>query len=101
MKAEDRSFFESLGVDFTQGIGEDYNIFAFEQGILIAEKLQTKENILEFKDKSFDEQMIMVPGLSDGHSGNTFGMAIRAAIAYLPQLIVNKRDIKIDNIIED
>jgi hypothetical protein len=43
----------------------------------------------------------MVPGLSDQHSGNTFGLALRAAIAYLPQLLVNRRDSKIDTIIKD
>jgi hypothetical protein len=56
---------------------------------------------MKFKDISFDEQRKMVPGLSDKHSGNTFGMALQAAVAYLPQLSINRRDIKIDNIIKD
>jgi hypothetical protein len=100
MKKQDKDFFESLGVKFNGGIGEKYNIFALEQGILIAEALETKDKIIEFKDLDFDEQKKLVPGLSDEHSGNTFGLALRSAIAYLPQLLVNKRDDKIETIIK-
>jgi len=69
MKKQDKDFFESLGVKFNGGIGEKYNIFALEQGILIAEALETKDKIIEFKDLDFDEQKKLVPGLSDEHSG--------------------------------
>lgn len=101
MRKEDKEFFESIGVKFEVGFGEQYNTFALEQGILIAEALQTKERIIEFKDMDWEVQKKMVPGLSNEHSGNTFGLALRGAIAYLPQLLVNKRDDKIDTIIKD
>lgn len=101
MKKEDLEFFENLvGSDnIDAGFGRQYNLFAMEQGILIAEALQTKEAIIEFKDKGWDEQKKLVPGLDDGHSGNTFGMALRFAIAYLPQLVANRRDDRIDSVI--
>jgi hypothetical protein len=101
MKKEDFEFFENLvGKDnIDAGFGRQYNLFAMEQGILIAEALQTKEAIIEFKDKGWDEQKKLVPGLDDGHSGNTFGMALRFAIAYLPQLVANRRDDRIDSVI--
>ena len=101
MRKEDLEFFENLvGKDnIDAGFGRQYNLFAMEQGILIAEALQTKEAIIEFKDKGWDEQKKLVPGLDDGHSGNTFGMALRFAIAYLPQLLVNRRDERIDSVI--
>jgi len=101
MKKEDLDFFENLvGKDnIDAGFGRQYNLFAMEQGILIAEALQTKEAIIEFKDKDWDEQKKLVPGLDDGHSGNTFGMALRFAIAYLPQLVANRRDDRIDSVI--
>jgi len=101
MKKEDLDFFENLvGKDnIDAGFGRQYNLFAMEQGILIAEALQTKEAIMEFKDKGWNEQKKLVPGLDDGHSGNTFGMALRFAIAYLPQLVSNRRDDRIDSVI--
>jgi len=101
MRKEDLEFFENLvGKDnIDAGFGRQYNLFAMEQGILIAEALQTKEAIIEFKDKGWDEQKKLVPGLDDGHSGNTFGVALRFAIAYLPQLLVNRRDERIDSVI--
>ena len=101
MKKEDLEFFENLvgKENIDAGFGRQYNLFAMEQGILIAEALQTKEAIIEFNKKGWDEQKSLVPGLDDGHSGNTFGMAIRFAVAYLPQLLVNRRDEKIENII--
>jgi hypothetical protein len=43
----------------------------------------------------WDEQKKLVPGLDDGHSGNTFGMACRLAIAYLPRI----REKRIDEVI--
>lgn len=101
MKKEDREFFESIGVKFDEGFGEKYNTFALEQGILIANSLETKEKIIEFKDMDWEDQKKMVPGLSDEHSGNTFGLALRGAIAYLPQLLANRRDDKINTIIKD
>ena len=103
MKVEDLEFFENLvgKKNIDAGFGREYNLFAMEQGIVIAEALQTKEAIIEFKDKGWDEQKKLVPGLDDGHSGNSFGMALRFAIAYLPQILVNRRDDRIDSIVKN
>ena len=102
MKAEDLEFFENLvGKDtINEGFGRDYNIFSMEEGIKIAEALQTKEEIVKFHKLDWEDQKRLVPTLGDGHSGNTFGMACRFAIAYIPQLLANKRDEKIDSIIQ-
>lgn len=101
MRTEDLEFFENLvgKENIDAGFGRQYNIFSMEQGILIAEALQTKESIVEFNKKSWGEQKKLVPGLDDGHSGNTFNMALRFAIAYLPQLVANRRDDRIDSVI--
>lgn len=102
MNSSDYEFFVNLlgGEDKLEGgFGKEYNMFAMEQGIVIAESLQSEESILEFRTKSCEEQKKLVPLLDDGHSGNTFGMALRFAIAYLPQLKINKRDKKIDDIV--
>lgn len=101
MRKEDLEFFENLvgKENIDGGFGRGYNLFAMEQGVMIAEALQTKENIIEFNSKSFEEQLVLVPGLSDGHSSNTFNMSLRFAIAYIPQLKVNRRDERIESII--
>ena len=101
MKQEDLEFFENLvgKENIDAGFGRQYNLFSMEQGILIAEALETKEAIIEFNKKSWNEQKKLVPGLDDGHSGNTFSMSLRFAIAYIPQLKANRRDEKIENII--
>jgi len=96
MIKEDKEFFESLVGDLNEGMGLSYNSFCCDQAILIAEFLRTKEKILEFhKMEDFDEQKKLVPGLDDGHSGNTFGMSCRLAIAYLPRI----REKRIDEVI--
>lgn len=100
MRKEDLDFFTGLGIDLDSGFGRDYNIFAISEGILIATTLRTKEMIVEFSKASWDEQKSLVPSLSDDHSGNTFGMACRLAISYLPQLKVEERDIKINEILD-
>jgi hypothetical protein len=95
MTKEDTEFFESIVGDLNEGMGEGYNRFCCEQGIIIAESLRTKDKIFEFNKMGWDEQKKLVPGLDDGHSGNTFGMACRLAIAYLPRI----REKRIDEII--
>ncbi|MCR4285081.1 MAG: hypothetical protein NUV97_03510 [archaeon] len=65
---------------------EGYELFCCEQAVLIAKACETKEGVQKFKDtEKFEEQMKMVPGLSDGHSGNTFGCACSLAYWYLEQ----------------
>lgn len=101
MTTEDREFFNELtGNKLNEGFGLEYNLFACEQAILIADALQSREKISEFmKMTDFNSQMKMVPGLSDGHSGNTFGMACHFAAAYLPITHAKIRDGKINSII--
>ena len=90
MRKEDRDFFEGIVGDFNSGFGEDYNIFACEQGILIAEALRTRDRIVEFNKASCDRQKEMVPLLSSDHSGGTFSMACSLAITYIPMLRENR-----------
>lgn len=100
MTQEDRQFFESIFGDLSQGFGLEYNLFCCEEGILIAQTLETKEKIVEFNKMDWNEQLKLVPGLNNGHSGNTFDMACEFAISYLPQLLMNKRDERIDTIVK-
>jgi len=95
MTQEDKEFFESLVGDLNEGMGLSYNNFCCEQGILIAESLRIKEKIMEFYKMEWDEQKKLVPGLDEGHSGNTFGMACKLAITYLPRI----REKRIDEVI--
>ena len=95
MIKEDKDFFESILGDLSGGMGEGYNRFCCEQGIIIAESLRNKDSIIEFTKLFWDEQKSLVPGLDDGHSGNTFSMACRLAIAYLPKI----REKRIDEVI--
>lgn len=100
MTQEDQEFFENLaGGKLDVGFGLDYNIFCCEQGILIADTLQSEEKIKEFHKASWDDQKKMVKGLSDDHSGNTFGMSCRFAMGYLPMTKAKIRDGKINDIL--
>lgn len=95
MRKEDLEFFEKLIGDLNAGFGKEYNLFACEEGIKISEALKTKEKIIEFHKSTWEVQKEMVPTIDDGHSGNTFGLACKLAIAYIPMI----RDRKIDIII--
>ena len=96
MIQEDIDFFESKGVK----LNDPYTIFGVSEGILIAECLETKEEILKFNSLSFSEQKKLVP-ISDEHSGGTFNLAIKSAIIYLEKLKQDKRDHKINHIINN
>ncbi len=98
MLEEDKIYFESLGVKFEGDFGQ-YNYFACSEGILIANTLQDEQKIIEYNKLGWEEQKRIVPGISDEHSGGTWGLAINAAVRYLPMLLVNKRDKKIDDIL--
>ena len=95
MTQEDKEFFESLVGDLNEGMGLAYNKFCCEQGIIIAESLRNKDKIIEFQKMDWNDQKKLVPGLDDGHSGNTFGVACRLAISYLPRI----REKRIDEVI--
>ncbi len=63
---------------------EGYELFVCEQAVLIADNLKTFEAIDRFhQSDSWESQKAAVPGLDNGHSGNTFDMACRLAIDYV------------------
>lgn len=62
---------------------EAYELFCCEQAVLIADSLDNPELIKEFKEKTWDEQIEIIPKLDDGHSGNTFNMSCYLAYWYL------------------
>ncbi len=69
---------------------EAYEMTSCVDAVRIFEALQTKEAIKEFGAMSFEEQRAAVPGISEAHSGNSFGMAVRLAwnYAHHPLLVV-------------
>lgn len=97
MTTNDIEFFKSIGVKFDEkdDLGNRYITFCCEQAILISESLRTREKIEIFNKANWDEQKRMVPGISDDHSGNTFSVACKLAIHYIPML----RDKRIDDIL--
>lgn len=66
-------------------MGYQYQMFAFTEGFKIATALKTMEEVERFSKLPYMEQVKLVPGLSDQHSGNTFGMAVQYAYWYLKE----------------
>lgn len=69
---------------------EGYELFVCEQAVLIADTLKTTEAVHAFHQRTdWAAQVADVPGLDDGHSGNTFGAACQFAQFYLerPEII--------------
>lgn len=62
---------------------EPYELFCCEQAVVIASSMKDADAIPAFVKLSWEQQKQIVPGLDDGHSGNTFGMACRLAHWYL------------------
>lgn len=58
---------------------EGYEMFACTEAVKIAHALKTAEKLEGFNKLTYEQQKMLVPDLSDGHSGNTFGMACRLA----------------------
>lgn len=56
-----------------------YELSSCEDAVKIADVLKTGDAIVEFQKMDYEHQMERVPGLCDGHSGNTFGWAVRLA----------------------
>ena len=65
---------------------EGYEMFCCKEALKIAEILKTPEAVKSFHDADYEDQIILVPTLSDGHSGNTFGCACTLAHIYVTQL---------------
>jgi len=64
---------------------EAYEMLVCTQAVMIAEALKTSTAIQSWEDMDFKKQKRLVPGLSDGHSGNTFDAACFLATLYLEQ----------------
>jgi len=66
-----------------------YELAACEDAVKIAAALKTSDAIRDFQGTDHEHQRELVPGLADGHSGNTFGWAVRLAHHYVtnPDLV--------------
>lgn len=64
---------------------ESYEMSCCVDAVKIASTLRTREAVRNFSKMSYEEQKTAVPGLFDGHSGNTFGMAVRLAHHYVTE----------------
>lgn len=66
---------------------EDYEMAACVDAVKIADAFREADNpsdaLMAFHRLPWADQKAAVPDLSDGHSGNTFGMAVRLAHHYL------------------
>lgn len=62
---------------------EDYELMVCEQAVLFANTFQTLDKLNEFNKASWEDQVKMCPGIDEGHSGNSFGCAVRLAYHYL------------------
>lgn len=62
---------------------EQYELFCCEEAIKIADSLKDPEKVRGFGELKWEQQKQLVPELSDGHSGNTFGAACHLAYWYL------------------
>lgn len=64
--------------DFLPEFG-DYELMCCEQAVIFADRMSADE-IRRWAKLPYDGQKAMVPEISDGHSGNTFGFSVRLAI---------------------
>lgn len=62
---------------------ESYEMSCCIDAVKIAKACKTPEAVKDFQKLSWPEQLVMVPDLYDGHSGNSFGMAVYLAYLYL------------------
>ncbi len=68
---------------------EGYELMCCEQAVVFADTLRTTDAIKAFHAADYADQRLLVPGMSDGHSGNSFGFSCRLASLYLnrPELL--------------
>lgn len=62
---------------------EPYEMMVCEDAVKIARACETASEVMEFSKKTWEEQIKQVPLLDFGHSGNSFGMAVRLAHDFL------------------
>lgn len=67
-----------------------YEIMVCAEAVKIADALKTPEAVEKFNGEPWSAQKALVPGLNDGHSGNSFGFAVLLAHMYLriPEQVV-------------
>lgn len=75
--------FQEIGGEAFRWRYEPYEVFACQQAAVFAEALGDEAALRAFRDLPYDEQRRLVPGMSDQHSGNTFGCACALAEALL------------------
>lgn len=68
---------------------ESYELFVCEQAVAFALALKSPDALRAWTERPFVERRSAVPALSDDHSGNTFGAAVRLAHLFLvsPKLV--------------
>lgn len=68
---------------------EEYEMSVCEDAVRIAQALKTEDAIVKFKDLPWADQLKAVPGLFEGHSGNSFGCAVALARLFIrdPELV--------------
>jgi len=66
-----------------------YELFVCEQAVLYATTLKTSPAVASWAKGSYEEQKILIPAMSEEHSGNTFGASCQLACLYLdaPDLV--------------
>lgn len=71
---------------------ESYEMSCCEDAVRIAAALKTPAAIVDFTGLTWEEQKHRVPDLWDGHSGNSFGFAVRLAWLYVtdPELVARE-----------
>ena len=77
--------FRTYRADFRWDM-EPYEMSVCVDAVRIARALGSADAVQHFHGlSSWTEQVALVPGLFDGHSGNSFGMACRLAVLFLNQ----------------
>lgn len=74
--------FRTNNPDFRKD-SEAYELFCCKQAVVFANACQTVEGLKIFYEAPYEEQKIMVPEMDDGHSGNTFGCAVKLARLFI------------------
>lgn len=76
------SWFRAWNPDF-RWQNEGYEMMVCVDAVKIAETMKTVKGVQRFQRASWKKQREMVPGLEEGHSGNSFGCAVLLAKLYL------------------
>lgn len=77
--------FQTTNPDFDWEYG-GYELMCCEQAVVFAEALKTPDALESFCQMGWEDQKQAVPAIEDGHSGNSFGFAVRLARWFLTEL---------------